>query len=43
MQQVCAEDEPVLEEKAPGDRAACHFPLTEDEAAERTGIRPAAA
>jgi oligopeptide/dipeptide ABC transporter ATP-binding protein len=43
MQQVCAEDEPLLEEKAPGDRAACHFPLTEDEAAERTGIRPAAA
>jgi peptide/nickel transport system ATP-binding protein/oligopeptide transport system ATP-binding protein len=43
MQQVCAEDEPPLERKAPGDEAACHFPLTEEEAAERTGKRPAAA
>jgi len=43
MQQVCAEDEPLLEAKAPGDLAACHFPLTEEEAAERTGKRPAAA
>src|SRR5690349_2198161 len=43
MQQVCAEDEPLLEAKGPGDLAACHFPLTEDEAAERTGKRPAAA
>src|SRR3954452_21699090 len=43
MQQVCAEQEPLLEPK--GDRvlAACHFPLTEEEAAERTGKRPAAA
>jgi len=43
MQQVCAEDEPLLEAKATGDLAACHFPLTEEEAAERTGKRPAAA
>src|SRR3954451_22413036 len=40
MQQVCAEDEPLLEAKAPGSLAACHFPLTEEEAAERTGRRP---
>jgi peptide/nickel transport system ATP-binding protein/oligopeptide transport system ATP-binding protein len=37
MQQICAEDEPLLERKAEGDLAACHFPLTEEEAAERTG------
>jgi oligopeptide/dipeptide ABC transporter ATP-binding protein len=43
MQQICAEDEPLLEAKAAGDMAACHFPLTEEEAAERTGRRPAAA
>jgi peptide/nickel transport system ATP-binding protein/oligopeptide transport system ATP-binding protein len=43
MQQVCAEDEPLLEAKVPGDLTACHFPLTEEEAAELTGKRPAAA
>jgi peptide/nickel transport system ATP-binding protein/oligopeptide transport system ATP-binding protein len=43
MQQICSEDEPLLEQKAEGDLAACHFPLTEDEAADRTGKRPAAA
>jgi oligopeptide/dipeptide ABC transporter ATP-binding protein len=43
MQQICSEDEPPLESKGPGDLAACHFPLTEEEAAERTGTRPAAA
>jgi peptide/nickel transport system ATP-binding protein/oligopeptide transport system ATP-binding protein len=43
MQQICAEDEPLLESKASGDLAACHFPLTEEEAAERTGERPAVA
>src|SRR5947207_1652328 len=37
MQAVCAEQEPPLESKGPGDLAACHFPLTEQEAAERTG------
>ncbi|MFL5896180.1 MAG: ABC transporter ATP-binding protein [Thermoleophilaceae bacterium] len=40
MQAVCAEQEPPLEPKGEGIRAACHFPLTADEAAERTGIRP---
>jgi peptide/nickel transport system ATP-binding protein len=43
MQQVCAEDEPLLEAKGPGNLTACHFPLTDEEAAERTGKRPAAA
>ncbi|MFL5842857.1 MAG: ABC transporter ATP-binding protein [Thermoleophilaceae bacterium] len=43
MQQICAEQEPLLEQKARGDLTACHFPLTEEEAAERTGRRPAAA
>jgi peptide/nickel transport system ATP-binding protein/oligopeptide transport system ATP-binding protein len=43
MQQVCAEQEPPLESKAAGDLAACHFPLTEQEAAERTGRDVAAA
>src|SRR4051794_3946408 len=43
MQQICAEQEPVLERKAEQNLAACHFPLTEEEAAERTGRRPAAA
>jgi oligopeptide/dipeptide ABC transporter ATP-binding protein len=43
MQQVCAEQEPPLESKAAGDLTACHFPLTEQEAAERTGRNVAAA
>jgi oligopeptide/dipeptide ABC transporter ATP-binding protein len=43
MQEICAEQEPPLEQKARGDLAACHFPLTEAEAADRTGKRPAAA
>ena len=43
MQQVCSEQEPLLEQKAEGDLAACHFPLTAEEAEERTGKRPAAA
>src|SRR3982751_4362957 len=43
MQQVCAEQEPLLEEKGPRDLTACHFPLTEEEAAERTGIGAATA
>jgi oligopeptide/dipeptide ABC transporter ATP-binding protein len=37
MQQVCAEQEPLLEPKGDHVLAACHFPLTEEEAAERTG------
>jgi len=39
MQQICAEQEPPLEPKAEHDLTACHFPLTEEEAAERTGRR----
>jgi peptide/nickel transport system ATP-binding protein/oligopeptide transport system ATP-binding protein len=37
MQQVCAEQEPLIESKGDGVVAACHFPLTEEEAAQRTG------
>jgi oligopeptide/dipeptide ABC transporter ATP-binding protein len=37
MQPICAEQEPLLEPKGEGDLTACHFPLTADEAAERTG------
>jgi peptide/nickel transport system ATP-binding protein/oligopeptide transport system ATP-binding protein len=43
MQQVCTEVEPPLEQKVAGDLAACHFPLTAEEAAERTGRNTAAA
>src|SRR3954447_19720112 len=43
MQQVCAEQEPLLEVKGEGDMAACHFPLTAEEAAERTGSSTAPA
>jgi peptide/nickel transport system ATP-binding protein/oligopeptide transport system ATP-binding protein len=43
MQQVCAEQEPLLESKGPGVLAACHFPLTPEEAAERTGTSAARA
>jgi peptide/nickel transport system ATP-binding protein/oligopeptide transport system ATP-binding protein len=35
-QQVCGEVEPPLEEKEGGNLAACHFPLTDAEVAERT-------
>ena len=31
MQEVCAQDEPLLEDKGSGNLAACHFPLTMDE------------
>src|SRR3954466_15605377 len=43
MQQVCAEEEPALERKGEGNMAACHFPLTPEEAAERTGAGTASA
>jgi len=43
MQEICAQQEPLLEEQGAQVAAACHFPLTEEEAAERTGRRPAAA
>jgi peptide/nickel transport system ATP-binding protein/oligopeptide transport system ATP-binding protein len=41
-QEICSQDEPPLEAKAEGSIAACHFPLTEEEAAERTGRSRAA-
>jgi hypothetical protein len=31
MQEVCSQEEPLLERKSGHDFAACHFPLTEDE------------
>jgi oligopeptide/dipeptide ABC transporter ATP-binding protein len=34
-QPVCSQDEPPLEPKGSGTLAACHFPLTREEAAER--------
>jgi peptide/nickel transport system ATP-binding protein/oligopeptide transport system ATP-binding protein len=41
-QEICSQEEPPLESKGEGSIAACHFPLTEEEAAERTGRRRAA-
>ncbi len=35
VQEVCRQTEPPLEAKGSGSVAACHFPLTRDEAAER--------
>jgi peptide/nickel transport system ATP-binding protein len=35
-QGICAQDEPPLESKGAGTVAACHFPLTPEEAGERT-------
>jgi oligopeptide/dipeptide ABC transporter ATP-binding protein len=37
VQDRCREDEPLLSPKDSGALAACHFPLTETEAAERLG------
>ena len=37
VQQICREDEPLLSPKDSGALAACHFPLTDSEAAERLG------
>ncbi|MGI8572409.1 MAG: ABC transporter ATP-binding protein [Solirubrobacteraceae bacterium] len=34
-QELCAQDEPPLESKGSGTMAACHFPLTEEEAQAR--------
>ena len=31
MQEVCAQEEPLLESKGTANLAACHFPLTEEE------------
>jgi len=41
-QEVCGEEEPLLDEKAGGNVAACHFPLTDAEATERTPTAGAA-
>jgi oligopeptide/dipeptide ABC transporter ATP-binding protein len=35
VQPICSQDEPPLEPKGGGTIAACHFPLTREEAAER--------
>jgi peptide/nickel transport system ATP-binding protein/oligopeptide transport system ATP-binding protein len=37
VQDVCKQDEPLLSPKDGGGLAACHFPLTDAEAAERLG------
>ena len=41
-QEVCTQVEPPLERKDGGNVAACHFPLTDAEAAERTPTAGAA-
>jgi len=41
-QELCRQEEPPLEPKAGGNVAACHFPLTDAEAAERTPTAGAA-
>jgi peptide/nickel transport system ATP-binding protein/oligopeptide transport system ATP-binding protein len=40
-QPVCSQDEPPLEPKGQGTVAACHFPLTRDEVAERVATASA--
>jgi oligopeptide/dipeptide ABC transporter ATP-binding protein len=40
-QEVCGQVEPPLEAKGSGDLAACHFPLTRDEVAERVATSSA--
>jgi peptide/nickel transport system ATP-binding protein/oligopeptide transport system ATP-binding protein len=37
-QAKCSQDDPVLERKAGGGLAACHFPLTDDEVASRLPV-----
>jgi oligopeptide/dipeptide ABC transporter ATP-binding protein len=37
VQDICRQDEPLLAPKEGGSLAACHFPLTDSEAAERVG------
>jgi oligopeptide/dipeptide ABC transporter ATP-binding protein len=39
-QELCSVDDPPLEDKGTGTRAACHFPLTREEVAE-IGVRSA--
>jgi oligopeptide/dipeptide ABC transporter ATP-binding protein len=40
-QPICSQDEPPLEPKGSGTIAACHFPLTREEAAERVATASA--
>jgi peptide/nickel transport system ATP-binding protein len=40
-QQLCSEEEPLLEDKGSGTLTACHFPLTREEVAE-IGVRSSA-
>jgi oligopeptide/dipeptide ABC transporter ATP-binding protein len=40
-QEICSQVEPPLEAKGAGTIAACHFPLTQEEAAERTATAQA--
>ena len=40
-QPICSQDEPPLESKGAGTIAACHFPLTREEAAERVATASA--
>jgi peptide/nickel transport system ATP-binding protein/oligopeptide transport system ATP-binding protein len=41
VQEICSQVEPPLEAKGGGTVAACHFPLTQEEAAEQTATAPA--
>jgi oligopeptide/dipeptide ABC transporter ATP-binding protein len=41
VQEICSQVEPPLEAKGGGTLAACHFPLTQDEAAEQTATASA--
>jgi peptide/nickel transport system ATP-binding protein len=39
-QEICGREEPALEPKGSGSIAACHFPLTREEASERVATAP---
>jgi peptide/nickel transport system ATP-binding protein/oligopeptide transport system ATP-binding protein len=41
VQEICTQEEPPLEPKGAGTIAACHFPLTQEEAAERVATASA--
>jgi peptide/nickel transport system ATP-binding protein/oligopeptide transport system ATP-binding protein len=41
VQEICTQEEPPLEPKGQGTVAACHFPLTQEEAAERVATASA--
>jgi peptide/nickel transport system ATP-binding protein/oligopeptide transport system ATP-binding protein len=40
-QELCAVDEPLLEQKLSGNEAACHFPLSDNEVSERLSVATA--